>query len=166
MKRFLLSFALVLFYATAAHAQYGTSPEVVKNSGEAVSFKFSGSGLPDKVLVYSVPVGLTGPQTIQNLREWIGTQVARLNAQSTVANVAALQVGQVVPGLPAPGPVTPPAQTAAQVWAQRANQLIAMNNFRVALTANGGTPNAAFTTDLQTLVTQTTVYVAGAFSQF
>jgi hypothetical protein len=62
--------------------------------------------------------------------------------------------------------VTPTAQTAAQIWAQKAQRLVLMNEFKQALVANGGTPNAAFNTEMTTLVTETTAYVAGYGLQF
>jgi len=148
MRLLTLSIALVLalLWVTPAAAQYTNTPIVETNAGHYIDFLFSGPGLNDKIQRFPVPTDLTPAQALTQLREWIGTQVVLLNKYNSAANVAALQKGQTITGLPAPAPVVAPGPTAAQAWAGRYRLL----NFLRA----GGTLTGALATDITTLATE------------
>ena len=146
MKRILFSLVVLLLWASTASAQYNNTPRIESNSGDVITFMFWGVGVNEKPARYSVPSGLTPQETFTRLREWIGATTDAFNQKNTVANVAALEKGKTVTGLPAPV-VTP---TAAQLWLAKVRDLENAINVQTRLTALG-TMTGAFATAITNL---------------
>lgn len=93
------------------------SNEPLADGSTRLMVEFSGDAAEElKQRAFTV----TGSTTALQLRQWVTTQLADLNGTRTIAKLAALQEGQVIPPAALPGAV---AATASDIWVEKARRL-------------------------------------------
>lgn len=119
--------------------------EPLPNGGILLTVRFTGPGAEVPV---ERTINLGRDTTAQSVKQWAQDQVAELNSQRTLGQVAGLQVAQTI-NLTA---ISPPAPTAKQLFAIEVQKLRQMQN-ATALGMTGPFDLAAQKASVQTTLT-------------